>query len=830
MQPAKEAKEEKKDFSTAILEEKHTPDRLIVDDVTIGSTHAKGAAAAPEPDQSLVYMSQARMEQLNIFKGDNVIIKGKKRRSTVCVCVNDDRCEEGRIKLNKVTRANLRIRLGDIVSVHPCGDIKYGKRIHVLPMSDTIEGLSGSLFDLYLKPYFQGAFRPITKGDHFLCRGGMRQVEFKVVEVDPEPYCIVSDDTEIHCDGEPVNREDEERLDGVGYDDIGGCRKALAQIRELVELPLRHPTLFKNIGIKPPRGVLMYGPPGSGKTLIARAVANETGAFFFLINGPEIMSKMAGESEGNLRRAFEEAEKNSPAIIFIDEIDAIAPKRDKTGGEVERRVVSQLLTLMDGLKSRSHVIVMAATNRPNSIDPALRRFGRFDREIDLGVPDTEGRLEILRIHTKNMKLSDDVNLETVASETHGYVGADIAALTTEAAMQCIREHMDQIDIEEDTIDAAVLESMSVSMDHFRTALGATNPSSLRETIAEVPNVSWKDVGGLENVKRELQELVQYPVEHPEMFKSFGMNASKGVLFYGPPGCGKTLLAKAIANECQANFISIKGPELLTMWFGESEANVREIFDKARQSAPCVLFFDELDSIAKSRGSSPGDSGAGDRVANQLLTEMDGMGSKKNVFIIGATNRPDIIDPALTRPGRLDQLIYIPLPDYKSRVAVLESVLRKTPRAPDLDLTKVAEVTEGFSGADLTEICQRACKYAIRESISKDIESAELKERRKEQGLDDEMGEEEEDPVPFLSRAHFSEAMKTARRSVSDADIKRYEHFATSMAQSRGIGTNFRFPESKSPAPAQSPAPAKPASQSSAKKPSQFDADDSDLYK
>merc|ERR1719230_53834 len=458
----------------------------------------------------------------------------------------------------------------------------------------------------------------------FLCRGAMRAVEFKVVETDPDEYCIVAPDTVIHCEGEPIKREDEEKATDVGYEDVGGCRKQLAQIREMVELPLRHPALFKTIGVKPPRGILMYGPPGSGKTLIARAVANETGAFFFLINGPEIMSKMAGESESNLRKAFEEAEKNSPAIIFIDEIDSIAPKREKTQGEVERRIVSQLLTLMDGLKARAHVVVIGATNRPNTIDGALRRFGRFDREVDIGVPDEMGRLEVLRIKTKNMKLGDDVDLEQLAKETHGYVGADIAALCTEAAMQCIREKMDVIDLNDDEIDAEVLDSMAVSQEHFRTALGISNPSALRETVVEVPNVTWDDIGGLEGVKKELQEVVQYPVEFPEKFEKFGMSPSKGVLFYGPPGCGKTLLAKAIANECQANFISIKGPELLTMWFGESEVNVRDVFAKARGAAPCVLFFDELDSIAQQRGGNSGDGGgAGDSVMNQLLTEMDG---------------------------------------------------------------------------------------------------------------------------------------------------------------------------------------------------------------
>jgi transitional endoplasmic reticulum ATPase len=618
-------------------------------------------------------------------------------------------------------------------------------------------------------------------------------------------------------------REDEEKLDEVGYDDVGGVRKQMAQIRELVELPLRHPQLFKTIGVKPPKGILLYGPPGSGKTLIARAVANETGAFFFVINGPEVMSKLAGESESNLRKAFEECEKNAPAILFIDEIDSIAPKREKTQGEVERRIVSMLLTLMDGMKSRSHVIVMGATNRPNSIDAALRRFGRFDREIDIGVPDETGRLEVLRIHTKNMKLDDGVDLESISKETHGYVGADLAALCTEAALQCIREKMDVIDLEDDTIDAEVLNSMAVTMDNFKTALGTSNPSALRETVVEVPNVTWDDVGGLEGVKRELQETVQYPVEHPEKFEKFGMSPSKGVLFYGPPGCGKTLLAKAIANECQANFISIKGPELLTMWFGESEANVREIFDKARQSAPCVLFFDELDSIAVQRGASNGDAGgAGDRVLNQMLTEMDGMNSKKTVFIIGATNRPDIIDPALLRPGRLDQLIYIPLPDEGSRKSIFKSALRKSPVAPDVNIDLLSQVTHGFSGADITEICQRACKYAIRESIAGDLERS-----RRAAENPDLMEEDLADPVPSITKAHFEEAMKYARRSVSDADIRKYQAFAQTLQQSRGFGSDFRFPDGGVAGAA--PAAGAPGSQPAFAAPAAAADDDDDLY-
>merc|ERR1712023_582717 len=426
------------------------------------------------------------MDELQLFRGDTILLKGKKGHDTVCIVLSDEETQDANIRMNKVVRKNLRVRLGDIVSISAKEDVPYCKKVHILPLDDTIEGVSGNLFDVYLKPYFLEAYRPVKKGDLFLVRSVMHPVEFKVVETDPSPCCIVAPDTVIHCEGDPIHREDEEKMDDVGYDDVGGCRK-----------------------------------------LLARAVANETGAFFFLINGPEIMSKMAGESEANLRKAFEEAEKNSPAIIFIDEIDSIAPKREKTQGEVERRIVSQLLTLMDGLKARSHVVVIGATNRPNTIDAALRRFGRFDREVDIGVPDENGRLEVLRIHTKNMKLAMDVDLEQLAKETHGYVGADLAALCTEAAMQCIREKMDVIDLDDDEIDAEVLDSMVVSQEHFRTALGISNPSALRETAVEVPNVTWDDIGGLEGVKRELQEVVQYPVEFPEKFEKFGMQPSKG---------------------------------------------------------------------------------------------------------------------------------------------------------------------------------------------------------------------------------------------------------------------------------------------------------------
>mgnify|MGYP001367236465 CR=1 FL=1 len=755
------------------------PNRLVVDDST-------------NTDSSTIFINQSKASALNIFKGDTVTLKGKRRTETCCIVLIDETCGEHTIMMNKVVRKNLRLRLGDLVSLYSA-DIPYGQRVHILPFDDSIQGVTGNIFEAYLKPYFTDAYRPVTVGDVFIVRETIHPVEFKVMAIEPGTSCIISPDTTIHCEGDSVKREEEEKLDDIGYDDIGGLGSQLLQIREMIELPLRHPTLFKTLGVKPPRGVLLYGPPGSGKTLLAKAVANETGAFFFLINGPEIMSKMAGESESNLRKAFVEAEKNAPAIIFIDEIDSIAPKRDKTNGEVEKRVVSQLLTLMDGMTKRSNVVVIGATNRPNSIDGALRRFGRFDREIDIGVPDENGRLEILAIHTKNMKLDEEVDLEVLARETHGFVGADMASLCSEAAMGCIRDKMDLIDIEADTIDAEVLSSMAVSMDNFKHALSLSNPSSLRETVVEVPTITWEDIGGLHAVKRELRELVQYPVEHPEKFEKFGMSPSKGVLFYGPPGCGKTLMAKAVANECQANFISIKGPELLTMWFGESEANVRDVFQKARQAAPCVLFFDELDSIASKRSSGGGDGGSTDRVMNQLLTEMDGMGAKKNVFIIGATNRPDIIDSALLRPGRLDQLIYIPMPDEASRNSILNACLRKTPVSSQVNLAFLAKTATGFTGADLTEICQRATKYAIRESIESEQEQEAAKLVTDEAANP---GDEDIDYVPELLPKHFEMAMREARRSVSEMELLKYQSFQGVLSQN-GCGgefSQFSFPK------------------------------------
>jgi len=567
---------------------------------------------------------------------------------------------------------------------------------------------------------------------------------------------------------------------GLGYDSVGGMGKAVQLIRELVELPLRFPELWTTAGVPTPKGVLLHGPPGCGKTLLANALVEETGAHIVIVNGPEIMARKGGESEANLRQAFEEAQEKAPSIIFMDELDSIAPKRDQAQGETEKRVVSQLLTLMDSLKPSMNVMVIGATNRPNVIETALRRPGRFDRELEIVIPDEDGRHEILKIKTKDMQLDDDVQLFQLARETHGYVGADLQQLTLEAALQCIRSNIVNMDVDsEEPISDEVLDKLVVNDEHFIHALSVCDPSTLRDNKIEIPNIKWEDIGGLEDTKRDLQEMVRYPIEHRGLFERFGMQASRGVLFYGPPGCGKTLMAKAIANECGANFISVKGPELLNMYFGGSEANVRELFDKARAASPCILFFDEMDSIARARGSGGGSSETSDRVINQILSEIDGMGSGKTLFIIGATNRPDILDPGIMRPGRLDQLIYIPLPDHVARVSIFKANLRKSPVDENISYEQLADVTDGFSGADITEICQRAAKNAIRDSIAVGIE----RQQRVEAGeISQEEADSLPDAVPYITRQHFEASMSKARRSVGPEIVQQYDEFTTKNKQ------------------------------------------------
>eukprot|EP00586_Coscinodiscus_wailesii_P021244 CAMPEP_0172504094 /NCGR_PEP_ID=MMETSP1066-20121228/175323_1 /TAXON_ID=671091 /ORGANISM="Coscinodiscus wailesii, Strain CCMP2513" /LENGTH=933 /DNA_ID=CAMNT_0013280107 /DNA_START=189 /DNA_END=2990 /DNA_ORIENTATION=- len=794
---AEEPAEQHDDLSTAIMTK------------SAGKNSMQVYLYSDTDNHSLCALPSETMSSLNLFDGDTISIKGKRGKKTLGTCTSVDSTTSSTpgIGLSSDAMKNAGVRSGDDVTITPHPDLKFGKAVLILPYSDSWDPddessatAAADLFDDYLRPYFEGKFRTLHRGDTFHIPGPAGIVEFKCVEIDTvetdgDTGCVVVDDTLIECEGEALDRDDDvDDLADAGYDTIGGATKHLAAVRELVELPLRHPELWQRLGINPPRGVLLTGPSGCGKTVMARAVAAETGAYFFVINGPEVISKRAGESETNLRRAFEDAEQNSAdyngAIVFIDEIDSIAPRREKAGGEVEKRIVSQLLTLMDGLKPSSKVIVIAATNRPSVIEPALRRPGRFDRELDMGVPDMEGRLEILQIKTRDMRLGNDVDLEQLAKGTHGYVGADLQQLCMEAALECIRSKMGLIDFDKNKVDKAILDSIVVEGKHFDHALGIVHPSSLRENQVEVPDVHWGDVGGLEEVKRELHETVQYPVEHADKYVKFGMSPSKGVLFYGPPGCGKTLLAKAIANECGANFISIKGPELLTQWFGESEANVRELFDKARAASPCILMFDEMDSIAKARGSGgPGGSEAGDRVINQILTEIDGVGARKNVFVIGATNRPDILDPAVIRPGRLDQLIYIPLPDLASRAAIFKAALRKAPLDPDVDVNVLARSTLGFSGADITEVCQSASKLAIREAILEEEER--LKKVRDGELEDDEGVRTDEDFV--ITKRHFNFAMSRARKSVSEKDLVLFEEFAEKQKAGRGdAATNFKF--------------------------------------
>ncbi|KAH9386924.1 transitional endoplasmic reticulum ATPase [Nematocida major] len=762
--------------ATAILNEKRTNSYQIVypsDDCVKGDCTL---------DIADVGISYARMQELNIFQYDVILIKGKKRKESLFMVKKMD-IPDDKIVLLREGCENVCSRVGDYVKLYELlDDTITVEKATILPVKEDLEGVEINVYDDLLKGYFEKSVRPIHENDVITIRNN-RVFRFKVTHVQAGKHCYgkVGKDTEIFCSGEISEDELLADKNMIGYDDIGGCRKQMAKIRELVDLPLRHPILFQKLGAKPPRGILMHGPPGTGKTMIARAVANESGAFFFLINGPEIMSKLSGESENNLRKAFKEAEKQSPSIIFIDEIDAIAPKRDKSQGEVEKRVVSQLLTLMDGLNSRATVIVIGATNRPNSIDPALRRFGRFDREIEIGIPDFAGRLEIMRIHTKNILIAEDTDIEKIAKDTHGYTGSDLASLCSEAALQQIREKMHLFDLDSDVLDINVLNSLAVTQENFEYALRHTDPSSLRETVLEAPNIAWEDVGGLENVKAELKEMVQYPVEYPDLYREFGMSPSRGVLFYGPPGCGKTLLAKAIASQCNANFISIKGPELLTMWVGESEANLREIFDKARAASPCVLFFDEIDSIARARSGAGERSGGTTQILNQMLIEMDGMNTKKNVFVIGATNRPDVIEPALMRPGRLDQLIYIPLPDEESRMSILRANLQKAPLDPGVNLQEIAGKTVGFSGADLTELCQSACKFAVKKRIEEEIRRrTQMKAQMKEAGEDameitEMSAPEEQEPARVLPE-HFKKAMERARRSVSEEEERKYEGF------------------------------------------------------
>ncbi|PAU83541.1 AAA family ATPase [Halorubrum salipaludis] len=624
--------------------------------------------------------------------------------------------------------------------------------------------------------------QPVTEGQTirtslgFGLMGGQSQaVPMKVASTTPSGTVVITDDTEIEISEVPAEELTERSEAGEGasegpdvtYEDIGGLDSELEQVREMIELPMRHPELFKRLGIDPPKGVLLHGPPGTGKTLIAKAVANEIDANFHTISGPEIMSKYYGESEEKLREVFEEASEESPAIIFMDELDSIAPKREEAGGDVERRVVAQLLSLMDGLEERGEVVVIGATNRVDAIDPALRRGGRFDREIEVGVPDRDGRKEILQVHTRNMPLVEEIDLDEYAENTHGFVGADLESLAKESAMHALRRIRPEIDLESDEIDADVLNSIQVTETDFKEAMKGIEPSALREVFVEVPDVSWDQVGGLEDTKERLRETIQWPLEYPEVFEELDMQAAKGVLMYGPPGTGKTLLAKAVANESESNFISIKGPELLNKFVGESEKGVREVFSKARENAPTIVFFDEIDSIATERGQNSGDSGVGERVVSQLLTELDGLESLEDVVVIATTNRPDLIDSALLRPGRLDRHVHVPVPDEDARRKILEVHTRNKPLADDVDLDAIARKTEGYVGADIEAVAREASMNASREFIGS--------VSREEVG--------ESVGNVRVTMQHFEDALSEVNPSVTPETRERYEEIEKQFRRS-----------------------------------------------
>ncbi|MEM0223094.1 MAG: CDC48 family AAA ATPase, partial [Thermofilum sp.] len=629
-----------------------------------------------EAGRGRVRIDEDAMELLGISAGDVVEIEGK--RKTVAIAWPGYAEDKGKevIRMDGWTRKNAGVSIGDKVKVRKA-EVKPAILVRLAPASMTLA--VDENFVAYVKKRLLD--RPIIEGDVIQIPVLGQVIHFNVVSIKPKGVVVVTEKTQLKILERPV---DLGRIPRVTYDDIGDLEEAKQKIREMVELPLRHPELFKRLGIDPPKGILLYGPPGTGKTLLAKAVANETDAYFIAINGPEIMSKFYGESEQRLREIFEEAKEHAPAIIFIDEIDAIAPKREEVTGEVEKRVVAQLLALMDGLEARGDVIVIGATNRPNALDPALRRPGRFDREIEIGIPDKRGRLEILKVHTRSMPLAKDVDLEKLAEITHGYVGADLAALCREAAMKALRRVLPLLDLEREEIPLEVLETIEVKMEDFMSAFREITPSALREIEVEVPTVRWDDIGGLEDVKQQLREAVEWPLKHPEAYERLGIDPPKGILLYGPPGTGKTLLAKAVATESEANFVSIKGPEVYSKWVGESERAIRELFRKARQVAPSVVFIDEIDALAPVRGLVTADSGVTERVVSQLLTEMDGLERLEGVVVIGATNRPDILDPALLRPGRFDRLIYVPPPDEKARFEILKVHTRRMPLAEDVN--------------------------------------------------------------------------------------------------------------------------------------------------
>lgn len=726
------------------------------------------ANARPEDSgRGLAHVPRAIMAALGIGEGDVIEIVGKSSTPARAVAPYPE--DEGLeiVRIDGLQRANAGVGSGDFVEIHKA-DSKPATRVVFAPAQQNLR-LQGS--SNALKRTFFG--RPLTQGDVVATAGQQRvddmppgvqqflrapayalqEIRLAVIATSPKGVVHVDENTEIELRPEYEEPKEARRAD-VTYDDIGGMAQTIDQLREMVELPLRYPELFQRLGVDPPKGVLLYGPPGTGKTRLARAVANESDAQFFLINGPEIMGSAYGESEQRLRQVFEEAQKASPSIVFIDEIDSIAPKRGQVSGEAEKRLVAQLLTLMDGLEARANVVVIAATNRPEAIDEALRRPGRFDREIVVGVPDERGRREILGIHTRGMPLGDKVDLDELAATTYGFVGADLAALAREAAIEAVRKIMPKLNLSEGTIPPEVLDELAVTREDFLDALKRVQPSAMREVMVEAPRVRWDDVGGLDKAQMRLKEGVELPLKDPDAFRRLGIRPAKGFLLYGPPGTGKTLLAKAVAREAKANFIATKSSDLLSKWYGESEQQIARLFSRARQVAPCVLFIDELDSLVPTRGSGMGEPQVTERVVNTILAEMDGLEELQSVVVIGATNRPNLIDPALLRPGRFDELIYVGLPDAAGRRRILAIQTAKMPLAGDVDLDALSQRTERFTGADLEDLVRRAGLVALRSSLA----------------------------VSHVTMAHFEEALIDSRASVTPDMERDYAQIAAQLKQ------------------------------------------------
>ncbi|HJU60125.1 MAG TPA: CDC48 family AAA ATPase [Nitrososphaeraceae archaeon] len=666
------------------------------------------------------------IEEYNLATGDVLELANEtssKKSYVLLWSSNPNDYGKGLIRIDGYTRENISIGIDDQINIQKV-NVENAEEIIMSPLEDlNIVGLED-----YFSEKLDG--RVVAKDDVLLFNIMGRRIGFIVVSTKPKNKALlINSNTKFKIGSKSDISVQNKKIDRVTYEDIGGIKNEVQKVREMIELPLRHPELFDKIGIEAPKGVLLHGPPGTGKTLLAKAVANETNANFYSIGGPEIMSKFYGESEEKLREIFNQAQENAPSIIFIDEIDSIAPKREEVSGDVEKRIVSQLLTLMDGLKTRGKVVVIAATNRPNAIDPALRRPGRFDREIEIGIPDEEGRYDILQIHTRGMPLEKDIDLKSYAKVAHGFVGADLEMVAKEAAMRSLRRIIPEINLKETKIPANVLNKIKVTTQDFDDALKDVHPSAMREVLVQKPNIDWKDVGGLNNVKEELKEAIEWPLKHADLFSKADIKSPKGILLYGPPGTGKTLLAKAVASTSESNFISIKGPELLSKWVGESEKGIREVFRKARQAAPCVIFFDEIDAVAPRRsGTNGGDSHVTERLVSQMLTELDGLEDLKGVVIIGATNRPDIIDEALLRPGRFDRLLEIPIPNKDARKQILQIHLKKKPLGADVNIDKLADLTDRYTGADIEALVNAAAIAAVREYIiAKELKSTKEKD-------------------------------------------------------------------------------------------------------